>query len=453
MAAQPLPPGWEAKYDAGTGRYFFIDHINKKTSWTDPRITMQVPQLQPAAQRSPARSPRQETIQMTPVAKPKCKTCNVREVSLSGWECWSCQQNRRSQQQQQQQQQAREQEQLEDLPPRPRTAAGRELHHLLQEGFMADTSFTIDTAALNRLCHAYPAAKRDIVSTTLELLMNDERETAETLEQMGYQKRGTTPKASPTRTTPKKPSPKKTTAAPQPAQPPQLSKTQKNRVRSEVKAMYPNMPHTVVQMALESADYNKEKVVQLLKFMQEDQQPSTSSSRPSHVTEPTVPARTTSPARFDSSSGSQPVEFSSSLQAPVFGEDSTSRRAQPARFPESAVSKKVEQRKIKTMVGGSSSSSVQSRIKGSSKPTTRATTTARTAPRSAGYSSPLRSKPNGPDHSLLSGPNRELLMTEYVEQCGPNPEYVQGPALREGAKPHLARGPNPELIQGPGHFN
>ncbi|XP_019619101.1 PREDICTED: uncharacterized protein LOC109466018 [Branchiostoma belcheri] len=437
MAAQPLPPGWEAKYDAGTGRYFFIDHINKKTSWTDPRTTMQVPQPQPAAPRSPARSPRQENIQMTHVAKPKCKTCHIKEVQYPGWECWNCQQNRRSQQQQQQQQQQlREQEQ--------------------------DTSFTIDTAALNRLCHAYPAAKRDIISTTLELLMNDERETADTLEQMGYRKRGATPKASPTKTTPKKPSPKKTTTVPkppaQPAHPPQLTEAQKNRVRSEVKALYPNMPHTVVQMALESADYDKEKVVQLLKFMQDDQQPAAStSSRSSHVTEPTAgPARTTSPARFDSSSGSQPVEFSSSLQAPVFGDDTAGHRAQRARSPKSgsrgpSVGKTAQKSPIKTMIG--SSSSVQSRIKTSSKTTTRATTTARTKPSSAGYVSPLRNKPNGPDHSLLNGPNRELLMKDYVEQHGPNPEYVKGPALREGAKPHLAKGPNPELIQGPAHFN
>lgn len=32
----PLPPGWDFSY-SDKGRIFFIDHINKTTSWVDPR--------------------------------------------------------------------------------------------------------------------------------------------------------------------------------------------------------------------------------------------------------------------------------------------------------------------------------------------------------------------------------------------------------------------------------
>lgn len=32
-----LPTGWEMKIDPRTGRPFFIDHINRTTSWNDPR--------------------------------------------------------------------------------------------------------------------------------------------------------------------------------------------------------------------------------------------------------------------------------------------------------------------------------------------------------------------------------------------------------------------------------
>lgn len=35
-AAKPLPLGWEKKTDA-KGRVFFIDHINRRTTWVDPR--------------------------------------------------------------------------------------------------------------------------------------------------------------------------------------------------------------------------------------------------------------------------------------------------------------------------------------------------------------------------------------------------------------------------------
>jgi E3 ubiquitin-protein ligase NEDD4 len=33
---QPLPPGWDFSY-SDKGRMFFIDHVNKQTSWIDPR--------------------------------------------------------------------------------------------------------------------------------------------------------------------------------------------------------------------------------------------------------------------------------------------------------------------------------------------------------------------------------------------------------------------------------
>lgn len=32
----PLPPGWDFSY-SDKGRMFFIDHVNKQTSWIDPR--------------------------------------------------------------------------------------------------------------------------------------------------------------------------------------------------------------------------------------------------------------------------------------------------------------------------------------------------------------------------------------------------------------------------------
>ncbi|XP_029194683.2 melanoma-associated antigen D1-like isoform X2 [Acropora millepora] len=35
---QPLPAGWEARYDQTYGRYYFIDHSTQKTTWEDPRM-------------------------------------------------------------------------------------------------------------------------------------------------------------------------------------------------------------------------------------------------------------------------------------------------------------------------------------------------------------------------------------------------------------------------------
>ncbi|KAA0185572.1 hypothetical protein FBUS_02925 [Fasciolopsis buskii] len=34
---RPLPPNWESRLDPSTQQWFFVDHVNKKTSWDDPR--------------------------------------------------------------------------------------------------------------------------------------------------------------------------------------------------------------------------------------------------------------------------------------------------------------------------------------------------------------------------------------------------------------------------------
>lgn len=36
-----LPPGWDTKFDPRTGRYYFINHYTKTTSWEDPRVRYQ----------------------------------------------------------------------------------------------------------------------------------------------------------------------------------------------------------------------------------------------------------------------------------------------------------------------------------------------------------------------------------------------------------------------------
>lgn len=40
----PLPEGWEKGVDSA-GRTYFIDHVNKKTTWIDPRdrYTSEIP--------------------------------------------------------------------------------------------------------------------------------------------------------------------------------------------------------------------------------------------------------------------------------------------------------------------------------------------------------------------------------------------------------------------------
>lgn len=40
----PLPDGWEMRYDTFSGWPYFVDHKSKNTTWDDPRLSMMVSQ-------------------------------------------------------------------------------------------------------------------------------------------------------------------------------------------------------------------------------------------------------------------------------------------------------------------------------------------------------------------------------------------------------------------------
>ena len=42
-----LPSGWEEKQDPSTGKYFYIDHVNKRTQWDKPKV-LPDPSMPPA---------------------------------------------------------------------------------------------------------------------------------------------------------------------------------------------------------------------------------------------------------------------------------------------------------------------------------------------------------------------------------------------------------------------
>ena len=38
LGAEELPTGWEKQYDAPSGRFYYVDHINLKTQWENPSL-------------------------------------------------------------------------------------------------------------------------------------------------------------------------------------------------------------------------------------------------------------------------------------------------------------------------------------------------------------------------------------------------------------------------------
>ncbi|KAM5131756.1 BAG family molecular chaperone regulator 3 isoform 2-T2 [Mantella aurantiaca] len=60
VSGDPLPPGWEIKVDPNTGWPFFVDHNNRTTTWSDPRMYDKMNQMM--ANGPPQESPRQSNI-------------------------------------------------------------------------------------------------------------------------------------------------------------------------------------------------------------------------------------------------------------------------------------------------------------------------------------------------------------------------------------------------------
>ncbi|XP_070566313.1 uncharacterized protein [Ptychodera flava] len=77
------------------GDDFFIHHASRTTTWEDPRpryYAQRSPGPSPQPQRSPRPATRPaESIQMQMLSRPKCKTCQIKEVSRAGLDCYDCQ--------------------------------------------------------------------------------------------------------------------------------------------------------------------------------------------------------------------------------------------------------------------------------------------------------------------------------------------------------------------------
>ncbi|RUS71437.1 hypothetical protein EGW08_020798, partial [Elysia chlorotica] len=56
LHSQPLPQGWEMRFDSVSGWPYFIDHNTRNTTWQDPRLHMTMPMPSP----SPASMPQQQ---------------------------------------------------------------------------------------------------------------------------------------------------------------------------------------------------------------------------------------------------------------------------------------------------------------------------------------------------------------------------------------------------------
>jgi len=382
----PLPPGWEAKWDAGQGRWYFINHFTKQTQWTDPRA-QQVQYSQQTRQQTTAYGGfNQAQVKQQTVVQ----SSNRQQASAasSGWDSWKVQ--------------------------------------LERYGFDQNVM----------------AVAQQIYENT-----SDKSQIEKQLKDMGFIKpsprtnrRSATPSTSqtqqqPSRTqTPRPRTPKPKT--PEPAPKPELSENQKRQCVSKMKAKFSKLDMGTIKMCMEAANYDEQIAEALLKSQNDKKKrPERKKAAPKKVTSP-------KPARVEDAKSYAPVIFGSEdSEIPKFSEETSSRDvASTSVVTSSSVMTSSSILKNKNV----SSTSVASRAKRTKKIQPKSSDY---KPRTykdvkGAYFSKLRTQNVGPDPANHIGPDPQLLIDNYTAARGPDKENYCGPSKnnRKGRDPRNCQG-------------
>ncbi|XP_033638348.1 uncharacterized protein LOC117299053 isoform X2 [Asterias rubens] len=455
-ANMPLPPGWDAKYDQGAKKYFFVHHSTKSTQWNDPRkqyyesqqragfapAPQHAPRMAQHSPRMPQHSPRmpqpfqrmppqavRQAIPMQPIVKPKCKTCNRIEVPSNNQECQGCQLKARQREaelvrareaEEAQRKKHENQQRIQKEQERRRVQSAARARTPMQMN-VQETAFgeeTVEqreyTAAekremINNLNDAFPEISKTVVEMVLETSTWDANKATSVLATMSPRK-------------PMAPKPKATTssaAASSSISPTQPSDAVKKRMLTQLQSMHTSASSTLVEMALSTAKYNVAKASQLLRMSLDP--PGGQKTAPAKVVKPATTSHgTTSVVTTTRTVVQQPKRSTARASTVTIA----TRAPSPSRQPRQA--------------------------KG------RATQRTKESPKKAPYVS-KSTIAQGPDASLLSGPDKDILLTAYISENrsdkslvhGPLKENVAGPSHPNGRDYSLASGPDDCICNGP----
>ncbi|XP_039286116.1 uncharacterized protein LOC111051232 isoform X2 [Nilaparvata lugens] len=227
----PLPPGWDAKYDSRTGRRYFINYFTRNTSLDDPR----------------ANQKQNEYIPMQDFSRPSGMMGRTIGPPTMGAPAL----------QYQQQKNAAAETTLEQSVAK------------ISAMFPTVGETHIKTLLIKYLKSVFPVVEETLLLDTLCNSDNNVHRASEQLMTMGFNKRDTPPPRvslkrgdSPPRSAP---------ATNTPPPPPRMrSVEEKQSMKERLHKKNPDIPERVVSIALDSVDYDEEKAAQILDMMQED---------------------------------------------------------------------------------------------------------------------------------------------------------------------------------------
>ncbi|XP_050721971.1 uncharacterized protein LOC127001472 isoform X9 [Eriocheir sinensis] len=220
-----LPHGWEVRFDGRIGRYYFIDHINKKTSWEDPRLKSAPPPPPHPDTLPPEQKSQQDSQSLS--HHPEAGLLEAVEHSQLAIAKISAM-----------------------FPTVPESHI-KELMRKYLKGIFPKVEPTVILDVLTQCNYNVKDASEKLV-----LLGHDKKETVLVPPKLKDRPDGKENKATP------KPSPG-------PPRPKNLSEKHKKKVRNELTSEYPALTPTVVTMALQSVYYDEKRARQVLANMME----------------------------------------------------------------------------------------------------------------------------------------------------------------------------------------
>ncbi|KAK5642745.1 hypothetical protein RI129_008912 [Pyrocoelia pectoralis] len=212
----PLPQGWDCKYDRKSGKYYYVNHFTKTTTWEDPRL-----QQKP---RHPAPVEHIIMQDLSHISRNSPRTARLQDTPLS-------------------------------------TAVNtEEVVTKISTMFPTVSDTHIRLLLKKYMKFIFPKAEETMILDILSSNDNNIQKVSEILTEMGFEKRDNA---------------KKQSALSKPA-PPQVqpeivpvmkSVTDKKIIQSKLEEKYKDIPGQVVTIALESVNFDEKRANQILEIM------------------------------------------------------------------------------------------------------------------------------------------------------------------------------------------
>lgn len=441
----PLPPGVEARWDNNQKAYFYINHTTKQTSWHDPRpeYYASLPKDHPPPNPK-QRSDGDPVFGFRGSLKKQDGSDSVKFSILK--------------------------ENFPDVADETirvilkikNNNVAEARNHLIKSGNKCKTEVDHSSAGqlqidiiVKKLQKVYPLARFDIIRDIVAGCNNNETSARSQLESMGYKAVGTGTTGSAGLTS----RAKSRSRSPSPSPTPQkVPEAEKKKLTLRMMAEFHDLEESFIKMALETVNYDEAQCKRLVERYKE-----TNNSHGKKTGSATGHRKIDHDTSFTPTGSLVPATFSGGMEPVVFGHDDRTSPSRTIPFTTSHTSPQKTKTKQRTTTTGQVKKTSPHSRQGPSQETIgqhatrlhlqknqqRAKQVTHTGSTHVVQTQPKSNLANGPDPAMRKGPDRQLLLTDYVSAYGPDPDNYQGPDKDRVHGSQGAYGPDPSILCGP----